>query len=276
MVNGYMPTTLKEALTIRAEQSVTPYAGGTDLMIRGDEEAVYLFLHKIKELTQIQEDDTYIKIGAACTFTELMSHQLVPAILKEAVSQIAAPAIRNMGTIGGNIGNGSAKADSVLIFFATDAMVHVQSVQGERVIPIKDFYQGRKKLDLASDELIVDVWIPKAAATATYRYEKIGARAALAISRVSFAALIHVENDKITHLATAYGAVSDVVIRRADIDAMLVGKTVAKARELIENYLQAMDEAIVPIRGRVSSEYRKSVCLNLLKDFLNENLKSVT
>ena len=273
MVNGYTPTTLKEALEIRASQNVVPYAGGTDLMIQGNEDATYLFLHKIKELTEIKEDENDIKIGAACTFTEILANEAVPAILKDALSKIAAPAIRNMGTIGGNIGNGSAKADSVLIFFVTDAKIWLQSVRGERVVPIKEFYQGRKKLDLAPDELIVAVRMPKTAKTEQYRYEKIGARGALAISRVSFAALITVDGGKITHLATAYGAVSDVVIRRDDIDAMLIGKTVEEAKNSKQAYLKAVDEAIVPIRGRVSSEYRKSVCMNLLEDFLNQFLK---
>ena len=80
-----------------------------------------------------------------------------------------------------------------------------------------------------------------------------------------------VENEVIKHCATAFGAVSDVIIRREDIDAMLIGKTVAQAKESKSAYLSAFEKAIVPIRGRVSAEYRKKVCLNLLNDFLSSN-----
>ena len=273
MVNGYTPTTLAEALEIRAKEQVTPFAGGTDLMIRGDENAHYLFLHKIKEMREISEDDSYLKIGATCTFSEILASTLCPAILGDALSKIAAPAIRNIGTIGENLGNGSAKADSVLIFFVTDAKLRLAGSSGERIIPIKDFYQCRKKLDLRPEELIVEVWMPKTALQANYRYEKIAAREALAISRVSFAALIVMEDRKVQHLATAFGAVSDVVIRRDDLDKMLIGLTIEEAKHKKQDYLAAMNEAIVPIRGRVSSEYRKSVCENLLEDFLNDYIK---
>jgi len=66
----------------------------------------------------------------------------------------------------------------------------------------------------------------------------------------------------------AFGAVSDVIIRRDDIDAMLIGKTVENAKALLADYLDAYDKAIKPIRGRVSEKYRKTVCMNLLRDFL--------
>jgi len=67
---------------------------------------------------------------------------------------------------------------------------------------------------------------------------------------------------------TAFGAVSDVIISRGDIDAILTGKSIKEAKALKEGYLSAYSEAIVPIRGRVSETYRKEVCLNLLEDFL--------
>ena len=70
---------------------------------------------------------------------------------------------------------------------------------------------------------------------------------------------------------TAFGAVSDIVIRRADIDAMLIGKTIDEAKAVREDYLAAYNQAIVPIRGRISAEYRKTVCMNLLQDFLESN-----
>ena len=151
MVNGRSAASLQEALKIRANEKVVPYAGGTDLMVENRKDVTYLFLGKVPELRQITADDEYVRIGAAVTFTEALESPLVPALMKEAVAKIAAPAIRNAGTFGGNLGNGSAKADSVLIEFVSDAKLRLVSVRGERVVDVDAFYLGRKKLDLMED-----------------------------------------------------------------------------------------------------------------------------
>ncbi|AET69890.1 aerobic-type carbon monoxide dehydrogenase, middle subunit CoxM/CutM-like protein [Desulfosporosinus orientis DSM 765] len=270
MVKGYHPASLEEALAIRAREMVIPYAGGTDLMIKPEEKAGYLFLNKVSELKNITEDGEYIRIGAACTFTDILESDLAPAILKEAVSQIAAPAIRNLGTAGGNICNGSPKADSALIFWAADSKLRLISSQGERVIPISQFYLGRNKTSLEADELLAEILMPKTGLN-HYYYKKVGARNALAISRVSFAGIFAAEGGRVVCCQTAFGAVSEVVIRRPDLDAMLIGKTIEEAKALKKEYLRAYDQAILPIRGRISAEYRKVVCMNLLRDFLESN-----
>jgi len=261
---------LQEALEARKDQSLIPYIGGTDIMVWPKENAKYLHLHKVPEMKQIVEDDEYIRFGAACTFTEVIKHPLSPQILKDACAQIGAPAIQNAGSIGGNIGNGSAKADSALIFMATHSKLRLANAETERIIPIKDFYQGRKKLNLATDELIVEVLMPKGRLD-NYYHKKVGARGSLAISRVSFAGLMDIQDGVITHCATAFGAVSDVILRFDEIDGMLVGKSIQAAKEIKGDYIKAMDEAIVPIRGRVGIAYRKDVCMHLLKDFLEVN-----
>ena len=266
----YLPGSLKEALQIRSSRDVIPYGGGTDLMIEAKPEADYLFVHKIPEMRKITQDGMYVHIGASCTFTEVAKSTLCPPMLREAILEIGAPAIRNLGTIGGNIGNGSPKADSALIFFVMGAKLLLMSTGAERIIPIKEFYLGRKKLALRPDELIVEVLIP-GNYTNRYYYRKVGAREALTISRISFAGVFDEKDGLITDIAVAFGAVSDVIIRRDDIDAMLIGKTIEEAKTLKADYLAAYDAAIVPIRGRVSEEYRKDVCMNLLRDFL-ENM----
>ena len=270
MVNSYRPTSLQEALNILAKEAVTPYSGGTDLMINPDVNATYLFLAKVPEMNQIVADTEHIRIGAACTFTDIIENELVPSILKEAALQIAAPAIRNLGTVGGNICNGSPKGDSALILFAIDAKLRLVSSRGERVLPITAFYLGRKKTALQADELLVEILMDRKGLN-NYYYKKVGARDALAISRVSFAAILNVTDRKILNCITAFGAVSDVIIRRAEIDAMLIGKTIEEAKAAKEEYFAAYDQKIVPIKGRISAEYRKAVCMNLLRDFLESN-----
>ena len=267
MVNNYVPTTLEEALEIRGREAVTPYSGGTDLMIHAEETANYLFLNKIQELKNIKVESDFIRIGAGCTFTDLIESNLTPAILKEAALQVAAPAIRNFGTVGGNICNGSPKGDSTLVFYATDSILRLVSRKGERRLPISEFFLGRNQTALQNDELLVEI-IMKKSGIENYYYKKIGARNALAISRVSFAAVFDTQESKITTLRTTFGAISDTVVTHVDLDEMLIGKTLEEARALKDEYLDAYDSRIDPIRGRVSAEYRKAVCKNLLRDFL--------
>ncbi|HPS48882.1 MAG TPA: hypothetical protein PKX37_10420, partial [Flexilinea sp.] len=101
--------------------------------------------------------------------------------------------------------------------------------------------------------------------------QKVGARQALAISRVAFVGLFGMEDGKITCCSTAYGSVSDTILRFRNLEAILLGKTIAEAKELKGSFLAEYDKAIVPIRGRVSADYRKRVCMNLLEDYLTQN-----
>lgn len=269
MVNGYIANSLKDALEIRATNKVIPYAGGTDLMVENLPEANYLFIGKLDELQQIKEDEEYIRIGGAVTFTQALESDIVPQLMKEALSRIAAPAIRNAGTFAGNIGNGSAKADSVLIHYVTDAKICLSSVSGTREVDIDSFYLGRKKLDLKDDELITEILIPKKGID-NYYYKKVGGRNALAISRVAFAGIMQIKDDVIVSFAAAFGAVADTVLRFKDLERMLVGKTVREAKDIRNDVLKAYSEKMLLTQGRVSAEYRKTVCMNLLNDFLDD------
>ncbi|WP_101696256.1 FAD binding domain-containing protein [Clostridium minihomine] len=269
MVNGYTAASLRDALDVRAAHKVVPYTGGTDLMVENRPDATYLFLNKIPELKQISLDEDFIRIGAGVTFTQALADSRVPPIMKDAVSLIAAPAIRNAGTFGGNLGNGSAKADSVLIEYVADAKLRLLSVRGERIVDVDRFYLGRKKLDLAEDELIVEVLLPNTGLE-RYYYQKVGGRNALAISRVAFAGVFAAEDGKITNIAAAFGAVADTVLRFQDLESRMLGKSLEEAKALKDEYLKAYADRMVLTRGRVSAEYRKKVCMNLLDEFLTQ------
>lgn len=263
------PTSLREALELRAETDLIPYAGGTDLMIQNRPNAEYLFLNRVPELRQITADEEYIRIGAAVSFSEAMESEFVPPLLKEAAAHIAAPAIRNAGTFGGNLANGSVKADTVVAELAADAKVRLVSLRGERLLEIDQFCLPHRMRDLAGDELISEILMPKTGLE-NYYYEKVGGRNALAISRVSFAGVFSEEDSRITKAAAAFGAVSDSFLRFRDLEAMLIGKTVDEAKNMKTTYLNAYADKLVLTGGRVSAEYRRAVCVNLLNAFLDK------
>lgn len=267
MVNGYKPTTLQEAVEIKSRTDAIPYAGGTDLMVKNIPGAVYLFLNDIDELKQITQDDEYIRIGAAVTFTQALADDLIPPLMKEAISRIAAPAIRNAGTFGGNLGNASDKADSVLAGFALDACVRLVSVSGERIIPFDDFCVRRGVTNIGDDELIAEILLPKEKCALPYYYKKIGGRSALAISRVAFAGAYEVHDGVIQAIsATVIG--EGKFTRYREVEATLIGRKVDEVRANADEYAERFIEKMTFIRGRVSTEYRKAVVTNLFKDYL--------
>lgn len=268
MVNGYNPATLKEALEIRAREKVLPYAGGTDVMVKHPEGVSYLFLNRIDEIRQITDDGEFIRIGAAVTFTRALASDLVPALMKAAVSRIAAPAIRNAGTFGGNLGNGSDKADSVLAAFALDAQVRLVSLKGERILPVEDFCIRRGVTAIRSDELIAELLIPKSKASHPYYYQKIGGRNALAISRVAFGATYDVRGGVIKDITAAVIGGGDTCRRCMDVEAALIGKRPEDVKANIDEYVKMYCDRLTFNRGRVSAEYRRTVVGNLFKDFL--------
>lgn len=267
MVNGYKPTTLQEAVEIKSRTNAIPYAGGTDLMVKNIPDAVYLFLNDIDELKQITQDDEYIRIGAAVTFTQALADDLIPPLMKEAISRIAAPAIRNAGTFGGNLGNASDKADSVLAGFALDGRVRLVSVGGERTIPFDDFFVSRGVTNIGGDELIAEILLPKEKCGLPYYYKKIGGRSALVISRVAFAGAYEVHDGVIQAIsATVIG--EGKFTRYREMEATLIGRRVDEVRANADEYAERFIEKMTFTRGRVSAEYRKTVVTNLIKDYL--------
>ena len=83
MVNGFVATSLTEALTAMATGSYTPYIGGTDLMVGQKQGANYLFLHRVPQMKEIVEDEHYLRLGASCTFTEVLQHKKSHPLLKQ-------------------------------------------------------------------------------------------------------------------------------------------------------------------------------------------------
>ncbi len=266
MVNGNYATNLTDALEFLAGNNTKIYAGGTDIMIKPPVDGNILFIDSIPELLQIEELEDGLHIGAAVSFSKLYNSEIIPEVLKTAVSKIAAPAIRNNGTIGGNIANGSPKADTAVVLFSLDARLKICSKNAERIVEIADFYEGRGKVKLASNEILTEVIIPKSDYS-NFSYHKISAREALAISRLSFAGIVEKDGDKIKNLAISFGAVSDTVLRFKDIESKLIGKSCDECKEMLDEILLEYDKRIIPTSGRVSAEYRKNLVNRLLKEF---------
>ena len=285
MVTGHYPKSLKEALALLEEHpGALLISGGTDVMVVRKEAEHVIFLNQIEELKQMEEGEesasgkSILRIGAGVAYVHMLDHPLIPKVLKQAISGIASPAIRNIGTMAGNICNASPAGDTLPVLYALDAKVVIQGNEAgkmyTREVPIEAFIQGIRKIALKPTELVSAIEIPIEAYEKMNRcaYEKVGARKSEAISKLSFIGLAEVEEDIVKAIKIAFGSVSITVVRRRELEEQMIGKKVAALKTEKEEILREYAEFITPIDDqRSTAAYRKSVCMNLLRDFL-ENL----
>lgn len=281
MSNWYRPPTLSEALDIRGRETTIPLAGATDLYVRHrrggglppDLAHPLLYIAHLPELRKVEVGAKELRIGAAVPYTDIMHHERTPEVLRAAVRELAAPALRNAGTLGGNICNASPAADAVCPLYALDAVCELGSASGSRDVTIGEFITGPGRTVLRSDELLLAVRIPNKPQGAWF-YRKVGTRRANALSKLSIAATAEVDAGEIREVAIALGAVAPTVLRLPELEAKLRGP-VETVRERTEEILARYAEAVTPIDDqRSTAAYRKEVAVNLVREFMEERLFS--
>ena len=270
-----VPKNLEEALDAMRSGEYLPYAGGTDINTGRFGDKNLLFIGKLPELREIRYDGQYVRIGAAVTYSEAEKNALIPGIMKEAIRKVAGPAVRNVGTFGGNLANGSGKADSALVDIVLDAKLLIRSAERERILDACRFYHGWKQVDLQSDELICEILIPKRDYQDNYFYDKVSTRSSIAISNISVASVWNIENKVIKELSIGIGSATEVPMRCIDIENLLIGKSleeVEKERdEVLAGYVAELD--MPP--DRTGIDYRKQVCYRLLHYLLYEEFTPI-
>jgi len=280
MVDGYFPSTFEEALKILNEKDVIIYAGGTDLMVRNKNATSLLpkfnndllYIGNLKELKEIKESVDKLEIGATCSLSSLLREKEIPEILKEAIRQIASPAIRNVGTLGGNICNASPAGDTLPVLYALDGKLKLTSKNSSREVYIKDFILGPRKTILEKNEILESIIISKAEFNKLY-YQKVGSRKASAISKLSFVGLAQVKDEKIKDIRITLGSVAPKIIRIKEAEDILIGSNINDIEIKILDIIKMYSKEIVPIDDqRSTAVYRKTVSLRLIQYFLNIEL----
>jgi carbon-monoxide dehydrogenase small subunit/xanthine dehydrogenase small subunit len=265
------PRSLEEALEILEQQAgrVRPIAGGTDLLVERKDEgpgARYgLFdLRAVPELQGIEDRGDCVWIGASTTHTQMLEsallRQTVPA-LPAACSVIGGPQIRNRGTLGGNLANGSPAADTLPPLYAAGASVELVSAAERREMALSEFYSGSRANLLARDELILGVRVPKRTGVRG-AFLRLGQRRAQAISKVSVAVTATFQAGRATWVGVAFGAVAPTVVRAPSVERALV----SGGRDAMRLARHAVSEVIAPIDDlRSSAEYRRAMACLLLE-----------
>ncbi|MED4229311.1 FAD binding domain-containing protein [Neobacillus cucumis] len=280
-IMAYRFDRLDQTLSQLNQEDCTIMAGGTDVMVlhknrRGVPPKIskpIMFIDHLSELKRVYQIQNDLHIGACCTYSELLDDPLIPLPLKNAIQTIAAPAIRNRGTLGGNICNASPAGDTLPLLYVYNAKLLLRSVNGDRVVAISDFIQGPRRVERNQNEILAEIILPSIfEEDAHVVFEKVGNRNADAIAKVSFAGYIRIKDTQIDDVRFAFGAVGPTMVRSVDIEKKLLGKTIPLAKAEIAQVVTAFDQIIHPIDDQRSTAiYRKTVALNLLRYFLSKN-----
>lgn len=255
-------------------------AGGTDLLVHLREEknrgSIIIDISDIREMKKIEIKEKEIVLGALTTFSEIVQDKYIKENvlgLWKAAKSVGSPQIRNMGTIGGNIGNASPAADTVPPLLALDATVKVKSNDGERSIKLCDFYGGKSKTTLRPNEMIISVVFPHVKSTKEHiGFEKLGARNALAISKISCAVYLEVQNKIVNNIRIASGALGRYPLREYIVEDFIKGKTLND--ELIEAAAMKYSEVLEKrLSGRSSCEYKKEAAKGIFKRAVKNAIK---
>jgi CO/xanthine dehydrogenase FAD-binding subunit len=273
--------TLREALALMADRAGgwRPFAGGTDLMVRFEAgtlpEGRYVGLWKLTELRGVHDLGGSFAIGALTTYTDVLHDARLSAhwpLLCRAAAETGGVATQNRGTIGGNIANASPAADTPPALLVYDAEIELQSTRGIRRVPYDRFHLGYKQMDLASDELITRIHLPRPRPDAFHYYRKVGTRRAQAISKACLAAWIDADaaTRTIRDLRIAINSVAPTVKRCHAAESTLRGR--ACDRSVIQEAAAAMRRDIAPIDDvRSTARYRQHVAVALLEEALESS-----
>jgi len=280
------PESLREALNVLAKEDGVwqPFAGGTDLMVLLEAGKLpyknYVNIWNLPELRGIEVMGDQVTLGALTTYTEIQDHETLRAefpMLGQAASETGGLAIQNRGTLGGNIVNASPAADSPPALLAYDAELELVSSKGSRTIPYHSFHTGYKQMDIRPDELLRAIRLPRftngASEGLTHYYRKVGTRKAQAISKVCFAGVARMNADQIADVRIALGSVAPIPIRCVQTESALRGRMISA--ETLAAAKSALTTEIAPIDDlRSTRDYRLSVSLNLLEDFVLQLIKA--
>jgi CO/xanthine dehydrogenase FAD-binding subunit len=272
------PATLSSVLSLLAQEPGTwlPIAGGTDLMVQyaagklASRKLVSIW--NLPELRRIEGKDDEVRVGAACSYTDLRENAIVAKefpLLATAAAWTGGIANQNRGTLGGNIVNASPAADSLPALLVYESELILISCRGERRVRYSDFHTGYKQTLLAADELVETICMPRRFSEHTAYSRKVGARHAQAIAKVSLAALGHVSNGAVDGVRIAAGSVAPVPLRLPAAEGVIRGRTIDSA--LLRSARAAAIAEIRPISDiRSTATYRAAVLGNLVVEFLQK------
>lgn len=269
----YWPQTLAQALQVRDQlPQATVLAGGTDvgLWVTKQMRALdcLLYLGQVAQLRRISQTSTSVVIGAAVNLNDAYQAlcQHYPNELNEMWQRFASTPVRNAGTLGGNLANGSPIGDSMPWLIALGTKIHLQSLAGHRVLNLEDFYLAYQKKDLATNELLTFIEVPLPRPNWQFRTYKLAKRYDQDISAVCAAFALEIVDGVIQQARIAFGGMAATPRRASLAEQTLQGQAWDEQHVALACTALAQDYA--PLSDmRASSHYRITTAQNLLRRF---------
>ena len=265
---------------LATEPAATMVAGSTDVGVWVNKDlrdiAPAVFIGQLDELGRIAANDRTIEIGATVSYSdaEAALTEAVPC-LAEYWSRIGGWQIRNMGTIGGNIANGSPIADLPPVLIALDAELVLRKGKTRRTMPLEDYFLDYGRQDLAPGEFVEAVRVPRPAGNVRLGFYKVSKRRDEDISSVCAGFMVRLREDRIEDARLAFGGMAATPKRAAAAEAALCSRKWGEPA--IEAAGDALDRDFTPISDwRASAEYRALIARNLLKRFYLDDSSEVS
>lgn len=273
----YAPATLAEACKLLAElgPKAKVLAGGTDVLSKMKQEQLspeaLVSIKELGELTEIKSNGEGVVIGARVTHNNLIDapalQEKYPSICN-AAKQMANNQIRNTGTVGGNCVNAVPSADLPPLFIALDAEVKLIGTDGERVMPLEDFFTGPNETVIKQDEILTEFIFKDKPFTGS-NYLKFSLRRSGALAVAGVATAVVMDGDVCKEARIVMGAVAPTPLRAKEAEEMIKGQKVTD--ELLEEVASRAAAECKPISDlRGSAEYRRDLVRVLTRRSLNK------
>lgn len=262
------------AQAFHAHPDATILAGGTDVGLwvtkQHREIDTVIYTGRVAELLQARTTSTHIEIGGAVTLSDaiplLVEHY--PG-LEEMFRRFASPPIRNAGTLGGNVANGSPIGDSMPALMVLGATLVLRTGDAERELALDDFYHDYQVNDLGEGEFVAGIRIPLPDAGDIVSSQKWSKRFDQDISAVCTAYRLRLENGRVRSFRMACGGLAATIRRAAQCEAVVTGAAWDDAT--IDAACAALAEDFSPITDmRASADIRMIAVQNLLRRFFLE------
>ena len=275
----WRPATLAEALDLKSKHpAALVLSGATDLALRVTKKHELLKeiidAGGLAELRKVETEPSVLRIGAGVSLSTLMdtAQNDLPA-LYDMLMVFGSRQIRNLGTLGGNLGTASPVGDLLPVLMAYNAGVVLQSSRGAREVALDDYFTGYRETVREPHELIVSVIIPRSQNGAIVKSYKVSKRKDLDISTVSSAFRLELDKSRIVkRMKLAYGGMAERPKRATRTETFLTGKL--WQREVVEDAMDVLDEEFTPIfDARSGAAFRTIAARNLLLKFWSETAK---
>ena len=278
-----MANTVAEACSLLSQygENARVLAGGTDLLVKMKNKGVlprYLInIKRIPDLDQIRYDETAgLRIGALTTIESIRDSPVIAhkfPLLHQAADKVGTVQIRNLGTLGGNLGNASPAAEFAPALLTLDASVKCAGRGTERLIPIEELFVSPGKTALRSDEILTEVLVPNRPSQFAGIYLKHSLRE-MDVAIVSAAVAVRLDGEVCRDIKIALGAVAPTPFRARKAEAVLQGERLGgngKLGELLDEVARVASSESVPINDlRAYTDYRRKVVEMLVRQGLEE------